>query len=128
MQRTWQKRRAGTPGGGLLAGEPQSFGPFTLSAGQQFFRSALSVGFTNIKPLVPGHVLVIPRRVVPTYAELSEAEEADLWESVVQVMELVGAALGPPRFEIGMQDGPLAGQSVPHVHVHVLPFEEAAQG
>ena len=42
--------------------------------------SALSVAFVNLKPLVPGHVLVTPRRIVPRYDGLTREEALDLWQ------------------------------------------------
>ena len=45
----------------------------------------------------------------------------DLWASVRHVQRALDAQYKPRGFEIGVQDGKLAGQSVPHVHVHVLP-------
>jgi diadenosine tetraphosphate (Ap4A) HIT family hydrolase len=44
-----------------------------------FATSPLSFAFVNLKPVVPGHVLVSPKRVVPRFADLSEEEVADLW-------------------------------------------------
>ena len=89
-------------------------------------QSDLSIAFVNIKPLVPGHVLVVPRRVVPKYSGLTVEEATDLWGGVLAVQAILAKALakepGEDRdFAIGMQDGPIAGQSVPHVHVHILP-------
>ena len=111
-------------------------------------QSDLCIAFVNLKPLVPGHVLVVPRRVVPRYSGLTPEEAKDLWEGVLAVQRILAkarrerpagaAATGPgecaarapshgPEYEheleftIGMQDGPIAGQSVPHVHVHILP-------
>ena len=86
-------------------------------------QSELSIAFVNLKPLVPGHVLVVPRRVVPRYAGLTPEEAADLWQGVLAVRTIVAKQQQDLELEftIGMQDGPIAGQSVPHVHVHILP-------
>lgn len=98
-------------------------------------QSEFCIAFVNLKPLVPGHVLVVPRRVVPRYSGLSPEEAADLWQGVLVVRTIIAKAqLGHDQsaasvakadqewdFTIGMQDGPIAGQSVPHVHVHILP-------
>eukprot|EP00617_Octactis_speculum_P004578 CAMPEP_0185774626 /NCGR_PEP_ID=MMETSP1174-20130828/79124_1 /TAXON_ID=35687 /ORGANISM="Dictyocha speculum, Strain CCMP1381" /LENGTH=136 /DNA_ID=CAMNT_0028461897 /DNA_START=1 /DNA_END=411 /DNA_ORIENTATION=+ len=102
---------------------PLTFGPYVLSPSQQFYisPSGLSVGFVNLKPLVPGHVLVIPRRNVPKLVDLTEEELVDLWSSVMEVRSIVLRFHGCAGAEIGVQDGADAGQSVPHVHVHILP-------
>ena len=101
--------------------ESHVFSNFRLDQGQLFWSSALSVAFVNLKPLVPGHVLVTPRRVVPRMAGLSQEEEEDLWRGVREVEKIVGSVHHAEDFDLGIQDGPIAGQSVPHVHVHVLP-------
>jgi bis(5'-adenosyl)-triphosphatase len=66
-------------------------------------------------------VLVIPRRCVPTLAELTAAELTDLWESVRVVQQIVCREYGKTDAMLGVQDGRDAGQSVAHVHVHILP-------
>jgi diadenosine tetraphosphate (Ap4A) HIT family hydrolase len=98
-----------------------TFARFTIPQGQLFFATALSVAFVNLKPLVPGHVLVTPRRVVPRYDGLTPEEATDLWRAVLEVEDVLSQVTGACDFDIGMQDGELAGMSVPHVHVHILP-------
>ena len=99
------------------------FGPHVIPAGALFFASPdqRTVAFVNLKPLLPGHVLVSPARCVQQLHELSVAEVADLWRSVRVVQRIVEDAHGATGAEIGVQDGKLAGQTVPHVHVHILP-------
>lgn len=120
---------AAAPGGVLR------FGPFKLDPRQVFLvsRSGLSAALVNLKPLVPGHVLVIPTRPhgggpgspggkdVGRYADLTREEAEDLWDTVRQVQRLVLPCYAAPASQIGLQDGPDSGQSVPHVHVHILP-------
>ena len=79
------------------------------------------MAFVNLRPLVPGHVLVTPRRAVMRTAELSPAEADVLWDTVRRVQAVVEAAHGASASEVGVQDGKGAGQSVPHVHVHIIP-------
>lgn len=55
------------------------FGPWDVAADEVFYTSALSFAFVNLKPLVPGHVLVSPKRVAKRFADLSAEEVADLW-------------------------------------------------
>ncbi|KAG8964452.1 hypothetical protein FRC03_001768 [Tulasnella sp. 419] len=88
---------------------------------QTFFRSKLSYAIVNLKPIVPGHVLVIPNRVVPRLSDLTHDEISDLFNSVAKIGVVVEKAYTADSLTIAVQDGPAAGQSVAHVHVHVLP-------
>lgn len=69
-------------------------------------------------------MLVISKRCVPRLCELSEAERRDLWRTVRVVQEAVCRVHGATGAKIGVQDGRDAGQSVPHVHVHILPQQQ----
>ena len=75
----------------------------------------------NLKPIVPGHVLVSPKAVVPRFTELTAAQVADLWTLAQRVGSMLEAHYGVESLTLAIQDGADAGQSVPHVHVHVLP-------
>ena len=58
---------------------------------------------------------------VATLAELDDARFDDLWRTTRRVHALIADAHGADGANIAVQDGADAGQSVPHVHVHVLP-------
>ncbi|GAA6055000.1 hypothetical protein JCM3770_000487 [Rhodotorula araucariae] len=88
---------------------------------QVFYQSPLSAGIVNLKPLVPGHVLVIPRRVTPRFRDLTAEEVTDLFHSVHQISKVIEQEYKAQALNIALQDGPLAGQSVPHVHIHIIP-------
>ncbi|BGP37177.1 Dinucleoside triphosphate hydrolase [Rhodotorula kratochvilovae] len=88
---------------------------------QVFYQSQLSAGIVNLKPLVPGHVLVIPRRVTPRFRDLTTEEVTDLFQSVHQISRIIEQEYKAQALNIALQDGPLAGQSVPHVHIHIIP-------
>ena len=74
-------------------------------------------------PVSPGHVLVITRRVVPTFFECTAAEQVALMELVGEVKALLNERLDPrpDGYNVGFNAGAAAGQTVPHVHVHVIP-------
>ena len=74
-------------------------------------------------PVSPGHVLVITKRVVPTFFECSGDEQAALMDLVGDVKRLLDARLDPQPdgYNVGFNCGSAAGQTVPHVHVHVIP-------
>ena len=55
------------------------FGPYPVDSSQSFAETHLSFAFVNIKPVVPGHVLISPERVVKSFEELTAEEVADLW-------------------------------------------------
>ncbi|KAG8900692.1 hypothetical protein FRB99_005808 [Tulasnella sp. 403] len=88
---------------------------------QAFFRSRHSFGLVNLKPIVPGHVLVVPKRVVPRLSDLTPEEISDLFGSIQKVGLAIERAYSAQSLTVACQDGPAAGQSVPHVHVHILP-------
>lgn len=98
------------------------FGPFSVS--KQVFhlsRTQLSYGLVNLKPLLPGHVLICPVRSVPRLSQLSTKETADLFNTVRLVSRTLERVYHATALNVAVQDGVDAGQSVPHVHVHVIP-------
>lgn len=97
------------------------FGPWRLNTSQIFYESALSLGIVNLKPIVPGHVLIISKRVCPRFVDLSVDEVDDLFRSVHKISRVIETQYSASACNISMQDGPDAGQSVPHVHIHILP-------
>jgi len=100
---------------------PRRFGPLALDPTQTFLASDAAVAVVNLKPLAPGHVLVLPRARGARLADLDDAAHASLWRAVRAVRDRVCAAVGARAATLAVQDGAHAGQSVPHVHVHVLP-------
>ncbi|KAL4859429.1 Bifunctional bis(5'-adenosyl)-triphosphatase/adenylylsulfatase FHIT [Chlorella vulgaris] len=97
------------------------FGPWKIDSDEVFTTSQHCFAFVNLKPVVPGHVLVSPKRVVARFAELDSAEVADLWCLVQRVGSAIEPYFGAQSLTLAIQDGPCAGQTVPHVHVHILP-------
>ncbi|KAH7885993.1 HIT-like domain-containing protein [Phlebopus sp. FC_14] len=88
---------------------------------QAFYRTTLSYAIVNLKPIVPGHVLVIPTRPVPRLTDLTTPELTSLITSVQDVGRVVEKAYGGDGLTVACQDGKAAGQSIPHVHFHILP-------
>ncbi len=80
------------------------------------------VAFLDIHPVRPGHALVVPRRHAVFLHELTTDERAALVQAAARIGVAQGAA-GLPRQggTVLVNDGPAAGQHVPHVHVHVIP-------
>ena len=72
-------------------------------------------------PVSPGHTLVVPKRLVRTWAEATPAERLAVMELVEEVRQELDTELSPDGFNIGMNIGEAAGQTVMHLHVHVIP-------
>lgn len=75
----------------------------------------------NLKPLLPGHVLVSPIRSVPRLSDLSSDEVSDLFLTVQRVGRMIERVFKSSALNVAIQDGEAAGQSVPHVHAHIIP-------
>ena len=83
------------------------------------------MALVNLKPLLPGHVLVCPRRVAPRLSDLTSDEVSDLFLTVQCVSQVIERIYKASGLNIAMQDGADAGQSVPHVHTHIVPRQKA---
>jgi len=88
---------------------------------QAFHRTAQAYAIVNLKPIVPGHVLVCSTRPVPRLLDLRADELTELMHAVQRVGHVVQRAYKADGLTIACQDGPASGQTVPHVHFHLLP-------
>jgi len=90
---------------------------------QVFYRSAddSCLGIVNLKPIVPGHVLMIPTRPYHRFAEIPTELVASLFQSVQEVSKGLEQVFEADAITVTIQDGEAAGQTVPHLHVHILP-------
>jgi diadenosine tetraphosphate (Ap4A) HIT family hydrolase len=83
--------------------------------------SELTVAYLDGFPITEGHTLVVPKRHVASLFDLSDEERADVWRLVGRVRADLLAEFHPDGFNIGINDGRAAGQTVMHAHVHVIP-------
>ena len=96
--------------------------PFcNLEAGRVIASNSLAFVIRDGYPVSPGHTLAIPNRHVGSFFDLSTHEQEALFELVREQKRLLDAELCPDAFNIGINDGPAAGQTVAHVHVHLIP-------
>ena len=72
-------------------------------------------------PVTPGHSLVVPRRHVQSWFDATEQEQIQLMRALSWARGDLQIELQPDAFNIGINDGPIAGQSVPHLHIHLIP-------
>jgi len=98
------------------------FGKFIIPEASIFCRSSRTAAFVNLRPIVPGHVLIVPYKIVPYMADLEDDDYNALFCMVRTVQKALKKAYPQTTaFNVAIQDGKAAGQSIPHVHVHVLP-------
>jgi diadenosine tetraphosphate (Ap4A) HIT family hydrolase len=69
----------------------------------------------------PGHTLVVPHRHVASFFQLTPDEVSACMELINQERKLLDAEFKPDGYNIGVNIGPAAGQSILHVHIHIIP-------
>ena len=79
------------------------------------------VAFLDIHPWRPGHTLVLPRQHAVRLRELPARVQAHLWHTGIELAEALRAAVPAQDVHLLVNDGPTAFQSVPHVHLHLVP-------
>jgi diadenosine tetraphosphate (Ap4A) HIT family hydrolase len=84
-------------------------------------QNALALALFDAYPVSDGHALVIPRRHVASAGDLTEAEVTAIWQLLQEMREVVRQRHRPDAFNIGVNDGPVAGQTVNHAHFHLIP-------
>jgi diadenosine tetraphosphate (Ap4A) HIT family hydrolase len=75
-------------------------------------------------PVNEGHALIIPKKHLANYFDLPMAEQTACWALVNQVKEIVAKQYNPAGFNVGINVGETAGQTVHHVHIHLIPRYE----
>lgn len=83
--------------------------------------SPLSVAFFDGFPVSPGHALIISKRHVSSFFDLSQEERQDLLNLADSVKQIVEERYHPDGYNIGVNVGEAAGQSIFHVHMHLIP-------
>eukprot|EP00262_Sarcandra_glabra_P009194 TRINITY_DN2324_c0_g4_i1.p1 TRINITY_DN2324_c0_g4~~TRINITY_DN2324_c0_g4_i1.p1 ORF type:complete len:195 (-),score=31.45 TRINITY_DN2324_c0_g4_i1:238-822(-) len=104
-----------------MEAEFYTFGPYKIHRKEVFYSSELSYAMVNLRPLLPGHVLVCPRREVKRFVDLTAEETSDLWLTAQNVGGQLEHHHKASSLTFAIQDGPQAGQTVPHVHIHIIP-------
>ena len=77
--------------------------------------------FLDVQPLADGHVLVVPAAHVASIEALEPGAADALFRTVTRLAGPVRTALGAAGTTIGINNGDATGQTVPHVHVHIVP-------
>jgi diadenosine tetraphosphate (Ap4A) HIT family hydrolase len=75
-------------------------------------------------PVSKGHCLIIPRRHVASFFECTREERAAMMELLDEAKTMIDREHAPSGYNIGINDGAAAGQTVMHVHMHLIPRYE----
>ena len=96
--------------------------PFcNLGDGRIVTQNNLAVALWDRYPVNPGHALIVPRRHVATFFEATADEKVALFKLVDEVRALIDEEQMPYGYNIGINVGEAAGQTVMHLHVHLIP-------
>jgi diadenosine tetraphosphate (Ap4A) HIT family hydrolase len=80
-----------------------------------------ALAVTDSFPVSPGHALVILRRHTASFFELTSEELAAVYDLLVRMKQRLDSTVKPAGYNIGVNDGGTAGQTVMHLHVHLIP-------
>jgi diadenosine tetraphosphate (Ap4A) HIT family hydrolase len=96
--------------------------PFcSLSSDRIVWESEGVVAIRDGFPVTEGHTLVVPRRHVATYFDATPEEQAALWRAVEAIKMALDAEYASDGYNVGFNAGAAAGQTVMHLHIHVIP-------
>jgi histidine triad (HIT) family protein len=79
-----------------------------------------ALAFHDVNPQAPVHVLIVPKKVIPRLAEATEKDRATLGKLLLVAADLAKKLELSTGFRVVINNGPDAGESVPHLHVHLL--------
>jgi bis(5'-adenosyl)-triphosphatase len=86
-----------------------------------FLESRNCLAIYNIAPILPGHSLVIPKEAYKSILELDDALMLEFFQLARKATKVLLLAFGAEDFDWTIQDGANAGQTVPHLHLHIVP-------
>lgn len=72
-------------------------------------------------PVAPWHTLIIPKRHVESIFKINLVEFLQLSPIIMQVKKILSKNAETEHFNIGVNDGEYAGQTIPHLHIHIIP-------
>ncbi len=95
--------------------------PFCILQREKIIETELSFAIYDGFPVNEGHVLVIPKRHTASYFDLSDEEKKDAILLLDKVKEKIEKKYKPEGYNIGININETAGQTIPHVHIHLIP-------
>lgn len=80
-----------------------------------------SIAILDINPRSLGHLMVLPKTHWENILELKDEEVEPLFQTVKKMTELLNKKLAPAGFTIGINHGKVSGQTIDHLHIHIIP-------
>jgi len=84
-------------------------------------RNDLAVAFCDKYPVNPGHLLIVPQRHVASWFDATPEEKRALDDLITRAKDLLDAEHHPDGYNLGINIGAAAGQTIFHLHVHLIP-------
>jgi diadenosine tetraphosphate (Ap4A) HIT family hydrolase len=84
----------------------------------------LTIVYKDGFPVSPGHTVIIPRRHFATLFEATPEEQLALLAALAQAKKILDERHKPDGYNVGINHGKAGGQSVPHLHIHLIPRYE----
>ncbi len=81
----------------------------------------LAYALTDTNPVSPGHCLIVPRRHVAEFFDATKEEKLAIFDLIDEMKAIIDKKHNPDAYNIGVNIGKAAGQSVPHIHIHMMP-------
>ena len=106
---------------GMTAISPKPCAFCTLPSARVVDENATAIVIRDGYPVSPGHTLLIPKRHTGSFFDLSEKERGELLALLDRAKLVLDKEFQPKGYNIGINDGAAAGQTVPHLHVHLIP-------
>jgi histidine triad (HIT) family protein len=91
-------------------------------------RNNLAWAFLTNIPITPGHTLVAPVRHVQKFEELTADEKTAIFELMAEIKMVLKELFGAEGFHHAWNEEKIAGQSIPHFHLHIVPRKQGDEG
>jgi len=93
-----------------------------LGLGEVLVANGHAAAFEDGFPVSPGHTLIVPRRHEADLFALAQEEQAGIWSLIAPARQMIEAQRGAPDgYNIGVNIGAAAGQTIAHAHLHLIP-------
>ena len=93
----------------------------TLAPERVIDENDTAIAIRDAYPVSPGHTLLIPKRHTGSFFDLTQQERSALFDLLDRAKRVLDEEFHPQGYNIGINDGAAAGQTVPHLHMHLIP-------